>query len=268
MNILVCIKQVPDTTEIRIDPVTGTLIREGIPSIVNIYDMYALEAAARIKDERPDSSIMVLSMGPASAETALRDCLAVAADKAFLVSGREFSGADTIATSYALSEAITYIENKESIRFDAVFCGRQAIDGDTAQVGPEIAEYLDMAQVTGALQVTADDSSLIVTRETGTGSEVIAARMPCLVTFTKPSYAPRIATFKRKIEARKAEVVHIGASDIPALDVSRIGLKGSPTRVLSSSPVNNERKGIMADGGDPDLAASSLAGFLRDLEVI
>lgn len=268
MNILVCIKQVPDTTEIRIDPVTGTLIREGIPSIVNTYDMYALEAAARIKDEIPESCITVLSMGPNSTESALRDCLAVAADRAFLVSGREFSGADTMATSYTLSEAIKYIENHDNRRFDAVFCGRQAIDGDTAQVGPEVAEYLDIPQVTGAVQVKAEDRRLKVTRETGTGSEIIAAQIPCLVTFTKPAYIPRIATFKRKMAARKAEVLRISASDIPALDVSSIGLKGSPTRVVKTSPANIRREGVMINGDNIDHSATSLAEFLHDLEVM
>lgn len=268
MNILVCIKQVPDTTEIRIDPITGTLIREGVPSIVNIYDTYALEAAARIKDEYPESSITVLSMGPDSAESALRDCLAVAADRAFLITGKEFSGADTIATSYTLSEAIRHIEKLDGRCFDAVFCGKQAIDGDTAQVGPEIAEHLDIPQVTGAVQVTVDENKLIITRETRLGSEIIAAKMPCLVTFTKPAYVPRLATFRRKMEARKATITRIAASEIHGLDVSSIGLKGSPTRVIKSSPANNKRKGVLHKGEDAEKSAVFIAEVLHDLEVI
>ena len=137
MNVLVCVKQVPDTTEIKIDPVKNTLIREGVPSIVNPFDGYALEAAARIKDKDPEAKIVVLSMGPEQAKNALKECLAIAADKAYLVSGRAFGGSDTLATSYIISEAIKKVEEKEG-KFDVIFCGKQAIDGDTAQVGPDL----------------------------------------------------------------------------------------------------------------------------------
>ena len=148
MNILVCVKQVPDTTEIKIDPVKNTLIRAGVPSIVNPFDMYALEAAACIKDKDPETVITVVSMGPPQAEAALRQCLAVAADKAYLISGKGFGGSDTLATSYILSRSIRKIEELEGKPFDAIFCGKQAVDGDTAQVGPEIAEHLDLPQIT------------------------------------------------------------------------------------------------------------------------
>ena len=150
MNMLVCIKQVPDTTEIKIDPVTNTLIRDGVPSIVNPFDAYALEIAARIKDVTPDSKIVVLSMGPEQAKAALKECLAVGGDKAYLVSGREFGGSDTLATSYIISEAIKKVEELEG-KFDVIFCDKQAIDGDTAQVGPEVAEHLGYPQVTYAI---------------------------------------------------------------------------------------------------------------------
>ena len=150
MNILVCIKQVPDTTEIKIDPVTNTLIRAGVPSIVNPFDAYALEIAARIKDVTPETKIILLSMGPKQAEAALKECLAVGGDKAYLVSDRAFGGADTLATSYTLKTAIDKIETLEG-KFDIIFCGKQAIDGDTAQVGPEIAEHMDCPQITYAM---------------------------------------------------------------------------------------------------------------------
>ena len=140
MNILVCIKQVPDTTEIKIDPVTNTLIRDGVPSIVNPFDAYALEMALRLKDQQ-DATVIVMSMGPPQAKSALKECLAVGADKAYLVSDRAFGGSDTLATSYILSRAIRAVEEKTG-KFDLIFCGKQAIDGDTAQVGPEIAEQL------------------------------------------------------------------------------------------------------------------------------
>ena len=135
MNILVCVKQVPDTTQVKIDPVTNTLIREGVPAIVNTFDAFALEAAARIKDKNPDTKIVAMSMGPENAKNALKECLAIAADKAYLVSGRKFGGSDTLATSYIISKAVEKIEAIEG-HFDAIFCGKQAIDGDTASGRP------------------------------------------------------------------------------------------------------------------------------------
>ena len=190
MNILVCVKQVPDTTEIKIDPVTNTLIRKGVPSIVNPFDGYAVEAAARIKDKNPDTKIVVLSMGPEQAKAALKDCLAIAADKAYLVSDRAFGGSDTLATSYIISETIKKIEDLEG-KFDLIFCGKQAIDGDTAQVGPEIAEHLDLPQVTYGLEAEVVDGKVQVKKEVEEGLEIIAATMPSVVTFTKPSWDPR-----------------------------------------------------------------------------
>ena len=167
MNILVCVKQVPDTTEIKIDPVKNTLIRDGVPSIVNPFDGYALEAAARIKDKNPDTKIVVLSMGPPQATAALKECLAIAADKAYLVSGRTFGGSDTLATSYILYNAVKKVEELEGAKFDAIFCGKQAIDGDTAQVGPELAEHLGYPQVTYGLEAEVDGDMLKVKKEVG-----------------------------------------------------------------------------------------------------
>ncbi|NLD29965.1 MAG: electron transfer flavoprotein subunit beta/FixA family protein, partial [Clostridiales bacterium] len=185
MNILLCVKQVPDTADIRIDPEKNVLIRKGVPSILNPFDSYALEAAARIKDKDPATKIVALSMGPTQAEAVLRECLAIAADSAYLVSGRAFGGSDTLATSYILSEAIKLVSEKEG-PFDAVFCGKQAIDGDTAQVGPEIAEHLGIPQVTYGLEAEASGDVLNVRRETEAGYAVVSVKTPCLVTFTKP----------------------------------------------------------------------------------
>ena len=161
MNILVCVKQVPDTTQIKIDPVKHTLIREGVPSILNPFDGYALEAAARVKDKDPSTKITVVTMGPPQATAVLKECVGIAADKGYLVSGRTFGGSDTLATSYILSHAIKAIEEKEG-KFDAIFCGKQAIDGDTAQVGPEIAEWLGVPQVTYGLEVEATEDGFKV----------------------------------------------------------------------------------------------------------
>ena len=205
MNIVVCVKQVPDTTEIKIDPVKNTLIREGVPSIVNPFDGYALEAAARIKDKNPDTKIVVVSMGPEQAKNALKECLAIAADKAYLVTDRAFGGSDTLATSYILMNAIKKIEELEG-KFDMIFCGKQAIDGDTAQVGPEMAEHLDYPQVTYGLEAEVDGNTVKVKKETEDGAEIIGVEMPCVVTFTKPSWDPRFPTLKRTMAASRAEI--------------------------------------------------------------
>lgn len=172
MNILVCIKQVPDTTEIKIDPVKHTLIREGVPSIVNPFDACALEMAVRLK-EKEGGKVIVVSMGPAQAKNALKECLSVGADQAFLVTDRAFGGSDTLATSYILSRAIAAVEAKTGEKFDLIFCGKQAIDGDTAQVGPEIAEHMDLPHVTLATAVEMVDGKLHVTRDTDEGHDLV-----------------------------------------------------------------------------------------------
>lgn len=230
MNILVCVKQVPDTTEIKIDPVKNTLIRDGVPSILNPFDGYALEAAARIKDANPDAKIVTLSMGPDQAKAVLKESLAIAADKAYLVSGREFGGSDTLATSYIISETIKKVEEIEG-KFDMIFCGKQAIDGDTAQVGPEIAEHLNLPQVTYALEAELDNDVLKVKKEVEEGVEVVAVQMPCLVTFTKPAWDPRFPSIKRKMAANRAEIPTLAPADLTTIDLTRAGLKGSPTKV-------------------------------------
>ena len=230
MNVLVCVKQVPDTTEIKIDPVKNTLIREGVPSIVNPFDGYALEAAARLKDANPDTKIVVVSMGPEQAKNALKECLAIAADKAYLVTDRAFGGSDTLATSYILTNAIQKIEELEG-KFDAIFCGKQAIDGDTAQVGPEIAEHMDLPQVTYALETEEMEGGLKVKKEVEGGVEIIGIKTPCVVTFTKPAWDPRYPTIKRKMAATRAEIPNLTAADLPAIDLTQAGLKGSPTKV-------------------------------------
>ena len=231
MNILVCIKQVPDTTEIKIDPVNKTLIRDGVPSIVNPFDAYALELAARIKDKDPSTKITLVSMGPPQAQNALKECLAVGGDDAFLVSGREFGGSDTLATSYILSTAVKKLEETQG-KFDIIFCGKQAIDGDTAQVGPEMAEHLDLPQVTYAVEAEVDGDMVKVKKEVEDGFELIGAKMPCLITATKPNFDPRYPTIKSKMAANRKEIKTIAFADLEAIiDSTRIGLKGSPTKV-------------------------------------
>lgn len=260
MNILVCIKQVPDTDKIKIDPVTNTLIRAGVPSIVNPFDRYALECAARIKDENPGTKITVLTMGPAQAKTALQECLSVGADKAFLVSDRLFGGADTLATSYTLAKAIEYIE-KNGEKFDIVFCGKQAIDGDTAQVGPEIAEHLDIPQITYAVEAALAGDKIKVKRENDDGYEIMEAQLPALVTVTKPAFEPRMPKVKDKIAALRAEISVISAADIEA-DVKMLGLKGSPTKVKKSFTPPVKQGGIIVDEGSIEASVKKLAEFI------
>lgn len=266
MNILVCVKQVPDTTEIRIDPVTNTLIRAGVPSIVNPFDAYALEIAARIKDVLPGTKITLVSMGPAQAKEALKECLAAGGDKAYLVSDRAFEGADTLATSYTLKCAILKLEELEG-KFDLIFCGKQAIDGDTAQVGPEIAEHLGYPQVTYAVEARVEKDEVIVKKETGDGYEILAAKMPCVVTVTKPSFEPRTPTIKSRMAAKKAEILTLTAGDIP-VDSSRIGLKGSPTKVKKSFTPPQKQGGIRIQEEDDKISAGKLFTMMREAHIV
>ena len=268
MNILVCVKQVPDTTEIKIDPVKNTLIRDGVPSILNPFDGYALEAAARIKDKNPDTKIVVVCMGPPQAVAVLKESLSIAADKAYLVSGRTFGGSDTLATSYIISTAVRKIEETEG-KFDAIFCGKQAIDGDTAQVGPEIGEHLGLPQVTYALEAFEEgDGELRVNKETDEGIEVIGVKTPCLVTFTKPAWDPRYPTIKRKLAANRAEIPVLGDDAFPEIDKTKIGLKGSPTQVKKTFVPQKKTGGMKIKEETNEESAKKLFGVLSDAGVI
>ncbi len=276
LNILVCVKQVPDTTEIKIDPETNTLIRKGVPSILNTFDGFALEAAARLKDNNPNVNIYVVCMGPDQAKAVLKESIGICADKAFLVSGRAFAGSDTLATSYILAQSARKIEQMEGIKFDMIFCGKQAIDGDTAQVGPEMAEHLDLPQVTYGLECkeTDDENALLVEQEGEEGKNIIQITMPCLVTFTKPSFDPRFPTIKRKMAANKAEITVIGDSEeeFPDMDRSRIGLTGSPTKVKKTYTPERKKGGIRfakeSDDDTPAVLAGKLFTALKDSHVL
>ena len=267
MNILVCVKQVPDTTEIKIDPVTNTLIREGVPSIVNPFDGYALEMAVRLK-EKTGGSVTVLSMGPPQAKNALKDCLTVGADKAYLVSDRLFGGSDTLATSYILSQAIRYLE-KETGAFDLIFCGKQAIDGDTAQVGPEIAEHLGIVQATYVSEIDVAESGLVqITREGDSYMEVLEFNAPAVITVIKLPYEPRYGTLKARMAAGKAEIPTITADDLTDIDKTKIGLKGSPTKVKKTFVPSVSKQGVKIEGMDGPQAAQKLVELMSDAKLI
>lgn len=267
MNILVCVKQVPDTTEIKIDPVKNTLIRDGAPSIVKPFDGYALEAAARIKDKNPDTKIVVLSMGPDQAKAALKECLSVGGDKAYLASDRSFGGSDTLATSYILSECVKYLEEKEGI-FDAIFCGKQAIDGDTAQVGPELAEHLDYPQVTYGLEAEVDRNTVKVKKETEEGVEIISVMTPCVITFTKPAWDPRYPTIKSKKAANRAMIDTIMAANLPSINLEHIGLKGSPTKVKKTFVPKKKAGGVKIQKDTCVESALELYQLLNNASII
>jgi electron transfer flavoprotein beta subunit len=234
MKIVVCLKQVPDTNEVKIDPKTGTLIREGVPSIINPDDKNALEESLVLK-EQYGAKVTVISMGPLQAETALREALAMGADEAILISDRAFAGADTLATSRALAAVLKKLD------FDIVFAGRQAIDGDTAQVGPEIAEHLNVPQITYVEKVeVVGDGVLKVRKAWEDGYETIIVKTPVLLTAIKELNVPRYMNAKNIFEVFKKEIKVWTANDID-IDKSLLGLAGSPTKVKKS--VTKEPKG-------------------------
>ena len=236
MNIVVCLKQVPDTNEVKIDPKTGTLIREGVPSIINPDDKNALEESLRLKDEH-GAHVTVISMGPPQAEKALREALAMGADEAILVSDRAFAGADTLATSHALAATLKKLD------YDIVFAGRQAIDGDTAQVGPEIAEHLNLAQITYVEKVDVIKGGLKVRRAWEDGYEDIEVKTPVLLTAIKELNEPRYMNIKSIFEMFQTKEVKVwSAADIGA-DIAVLGLKGSPTKVKKSMTKEPKGKG-------------------------
>ncbi len=239
MNIIVCIKQVPDTAEIRINPETNTLLREGVPSIINPFDLHAIEAAIRIKEET-GGKVTALTMGPPQAETALREAVSMGVDEVVLLSDRAFAGSDTWATSYTLAKAI----NK--LGADVVFCGKQAIDGDTAQVGPETAEFLNIPHISYIRKIEeVSDSSIRVQRMMDEGYDVVESSLPVLLTVVKELNQPRMPSLRGKMAAKKVEIKKMGMADIEA-EEDNLGLKGSPTQVknIFAPETKAERKMI------------------------
>ena len=235
MKIVVCVKQVPDTNEVKIDPKTGTLIREGVPSIINPDDKNALEEALSLKDIY-GGKVTVISMGPPQAKEALREALAMGADEAILISDRAFAGADTLATSNVLAAAIRNLD------YDIIFTGRQAIDGDTAQVGPEIAEHLNIPQVTYVEKVEFDGDGLKVRRAWEDGYEFIKVNTPVLLTAIKELNNPRYMNMKYIFDDLKSEIKLWTADDIE-IDKSLLGLAGSPTKVKKSGTKETKGQG-------------------------
>jgi len=249
MNIIVCIKQVPDTTNVRIDPETNTLVRAGVQSIINPFDMYAIEEAIRLK-EKFGGLVTVLTMGPPQAEEALREAISLGADEAVLVSDRAFAGSDTWATSYTLSKTIGKLA-----KFDLLICGKQAIDGDTAQVGPGIAAFLDIPQITFVKKIEdIKDSVIRAERMTEEGYDIVESPLPCLITVVKEINEPRLPSLKGKMRAKKVEIRKLEAKDLDA-DPDSLGLKGSPTKVVKIFTPPPRKGGQILEGEAKDVSA-------------
>ncbi len=258
MHFVVCIKQVPDTHDVKINPETNTLMREGVESIINPFDMYAIEEAIRLR-ERLGGTVTALTMGPPQAEAALREAIAMGVNQGILVSDRAFAGSDTWATSYTLSKALQKIGD-----YTIVLFGKQASDGDTAQVGPGVATHLDLPQITYVRKIEEVDASRIVAeRLLESGFESIESPLPCVLTVVKEINEPRLPSLKGKMAARKAEIVKWTASDIGG-DPEKLGLKGSPTKVVRIFSPPPRQGGEMIEG-DPDEIARKLAAKLKDI---
>jgi len=263
LYILVCVKQVPDTAEIKIDPVTHALLREDVPGIVNPFDVYALEMAARIKDRDSAVKIAVLSMGPSQARRALRQCLALGADEAYLASDRAFSGSDTLATSYVLSKAIEWIQKGQG-PFDLILCGRQAIDGDTAQAGPELAQRLGYPHITCVKEILFTGGGMQVTRETQSALEIWESSLPAVVTVARPEFEPRCPSIGAKLAANRAAVRVLTMQEIEARP-ELCGLRGSPTAVKKTFTPQPKAACAVIREENPRLAAAQLAPLLMGL---
>ncbi len=261
LNLLVCIKQVPDTTQIKIDPVKHTLIREGVPAIVNTFDTYALETALRLKDA-VGGKVTVITMGIPKAKDALRECLAAGADEAYLITDRAFGGSDTLATSKILSTAINYLEEQAGKPFDVIFCGKQAIDGDTGQVGPEISQHLQRPLISYAIEVVMeDDNTLKCKRESDDGYDYFAVGTGCVITVNKTAYDLRFPNFKTIRFARGAEIKELTSAEV-VVDPSERGLKGSPTKVVKTYTPHHEKNGMKIENEEPQAAAEKLTDLL------
>ena len=259
MNIIVCIKQVPDTTEIKINPVTGTLIRDGVPSIMNPDDKGGLELALSLKDKY-GANVTVITMGPPQAELILREAFAMGADRAILLTDRKFAGADTLATSHALAGAL------KTLDYDLIIAGRQAIDGDTAQVGPQMAEHLGLPQVSYVAGFDVKDGKFLVKKETEDGYQILEVEGPALLTVLASAYKARYMSVPGIVDAYSKEIEIWGADKID-VEESKLGLKGSPTRVNKAFTKGLKQAGEVFEV-DPEQAVGIIISKLKEKFII
>ncbi|KJJ85954.1 electron transfer flavoprotein subunit alpha/beta [Candidatus Omnitrophus magneticus] len=261
MNIIVLMKQVPETTDVKIDPVTNTLKREGVKSVINPFDVYAIEEAVRVKERLGIGKVTVVSMGPPQAMDSLREAISLGCDEAILLSDRKFAGSDTWATSYTLSQAIKKIGD-----YKIIFCGKQASDGDTAQVGPGVSTHLDIPCVTYVKKIRQINNDTIqLERMTEEGYEVIDAPLPLVLTVVKEINEPRLPSLKGKMRAKSA-VIPVWTAETLVCEEMKIGLNGSPTRV-SKIFTPPERLGGEILKGDTDEVAQKIVGLLRNVVI-
>jgi electron transfer flavoprotein beta subunit len=263
VNIVVCIKQVPDTTNVRINPETNTLIREGVESIINPFDMYAIEESLRIR-EKHGGQVTIMSMGPPQVETALREAISLGADRAVLLSDRAFAGADTLATSLTLSYGIRRYE-EETEKVDIVFMGKQAIDGDTGQVGPGVAEHMGIPHITDIRkieEIAEEDGTITVERLLEDGYLRLKTSMPVVLTVVKEINEPRLPSLRGKMNAKKAEITKWTTEELKAAP-ELIGLNGSPTQVIKIFTPPKPQGGKVFTGETPD-SVHDLLNELRE----
>ncbi len=260
MRIIVCIKQVPEVSEVRINPETKTLMREGVPSIVNPYDLHAVEAGLQLK-EKVGGTVTAITMGPPQAEEALREVISMGVDEAYLVSDRAFAGSDTWATAYTLAAAARHLG------FDLIVCGKQAIDGDTAQVGPEMAEFLRIPHVAYVKAIEeATEERLLVHRMMEEGYDVVEMPLPGLITVVKELNKPRLPSLKGKMRAKKAEIKVLDRQTLE-LDQDMVGLSGSPTQVKEIfAPERKKDRKVFE--GTPEQVVEALVSELKKLNII
>ena len=257
MQIVACIKQVPDTTQVQIDPVTNTLVREGIPFIVNPYDTHAVEEALRLKDSQ-GCRVTAISMGPPNAEATLRKALALGVDRAILLSDRVFGGADTLATSNVLTEAIRRLHAEEEVGI--IFCGKQTIDGDTAQVGPGIATRLGCTQLTlvdRILDIDIANKRIKVSRKLEGRHEIVEAPLPVMITVVRELNRPRYPTVPMRLKSQQFEV-ETWNNQVLKLDEQSIGLKGSPTWVSKIFSPQRDKGEMIGDGVNDPIGTANL----------
>ncbi len=262
MNILVCIKQVPGTTRVEVDPETGILKRDGVEGKMNPYDLHALEAALRLKDQM-GGTVVVLTMGPPQAEAVIREAYQMGADKGYLMTDRRFAGADVLATSYTLAQGIRFMGV-----FDLILCGKQTTDGDTAQVGPAIAETLGIPHVAWVSRIDGcDDEGIEVEIDLPDSVEKLAMRWPCLITVDKGHWVPRLPSFRRKLLRADWPVERIGFEDLPDQEEIHYGLKGSPTQVQRIFPPDSNAARVLHNGNSDELARG-MFDLLKELRFI
>lgn len=261
LKILCCVKQVPDIDQMRMDPETGNLVRAGVPAILNPQDANAVSAALKVK-ETYGGEITLITMGPPNAEAVLRECLAVGADKAVLVTDRAFGNADTLATSYSIMSAANTQD-----KYDMIFCGKESLDGATGQMGAQLAQRFGAAQVTSTLLIKEVDEAAgtaVVDRVLDNGVETLRVKLPALFTIEKTNYPARIPNLKGKLAAKKASITTITSNDIPELDKERIGDPGSPTKVPRMFPPVLPEPGQIIEGESTEEKVAKLLELIKD----